>query len=408
MTQPQGSTPNTTTFDQLLQPLQDALDQIENQRTRHHRETLSFRAFVRLLLYYFTASVESGRQLLTDTLSAAPSLGLEKVKRSTFFDGFNRFPVRYFQILFATLLGTLALPTIPELAMVGRLLCVDGSLFPALATMYWAHYQSGSNAVRLHLAFELNRMVAVSILVDSGNSSERSALRQMLESGVTYLLDRGYVSFPLLAEIAAAGAYFVMRQKSNLNYSVVEQLAVSLPEQVEALYSEVRDLKVLLTGSKDKPLYRLVCFVFEGTSYRLLTNRWDLTTFEVMLLYSYRWQVELFFRYFKRTLGGLHLLSSSKTGVTIQFYALLMTALLQLHLKQRCVAACEMASEQGTPGRLEVDVEELIEGSGSTFLATVGQKLQRWWKISVHWLVHLRNYLGRCLDEQGLYLLGTT
>ena len=408
MTQPQGSTPNTTTFDQLLQPLQDALDQIENQRKRHHRETLSFRAFVRLLLYYFTASVESGRQLLTDTLSAAPSLGLEKVKRSTFFDGFNRFPVRYFQILFATLLGTLALPTIPELAMVGRLLCVDGSLFPALATMYWAQYQSGSNAVRLHLAFELNRMVAVSILVDSGNSSERSALRQMLESGVTYLLDRGYVSFPLLAEIAAAGAYFVMRQKSNLTYRVVKQLGVSLPEQVDTLYSEVRDLKVSLTGSKDKPLYRLVCFVFEGTSYRLLTNRWDLTTFEVMLLYSYRWQVELFFRYFKRTLGGLHLLSSSKTGVTIQFYALLMTALLQLHLKQRCVAACEMASEQelGVPDPF--DVEELIEGSGSTFLATVGQKLQRWWKISVHWLVHLRNYLGRCLDEQGLYLLGTT
>ena len=140
----------------------------------------------------------------------------------------------------------------------------------------------------------------------------------------------------------------------------------------------------------------------------MLTNRWDLTTFEVMLLYSYRWQVELFFRYFKRTLGGLHLLSTSKAGVTIQFYALLITTLLQLHLKQRCVAAYEMASEQGTPGRLEVDVEELIEGSGSTFLATVGQKLQRWWKISVHWLVHLRNYLGRCLDEQGLYLLGTT
>ena len=406
MTQPQDFAPNTTTFDQLLQPLQDALDQLENQRTRHQRETLSFRAFVRLLIYYFTASVNSGRQLLTDTLSAAPSLGLEQVKRSTFFEGFNRFPVRYFQILFATLLGTLSLPAIPELAMVGRLLCVDGSLFPALATMYWAQYQSGSNALRLHLAFELNRMVAVEILVASGNSNERSVLASMLESGVTYLLDRGYVSFPLLAEIAAAGAYFVMRQKSNLNYDIVEALELALPEQVGALYSEVRDLKVCLTGAKQKPQYRLVCFVFEGTSYRLLTNRWDLTSFEVMLLYSYRWQVELFFRYFKRTLNGLHLLSTSQSGVTIAFYVLLMTILLQLHLKQRCVAACE--SEQALCTTLAFDVEMLLEGSGSTFLATVGQKLQRWWKISVHWLVHLRNYLGRCLDAQGLYLLGTT
>ena len=166
MTQPQGSAPNTTTFDQLLQPIKDLLDELEAQRTIHHLEKLSFSAFVPLLVYYFTTWVESGRQLLTDTLSAAPELGLEPVKRSTFFDAFNRFPVHYFQMLFATLLGTLSLPAIPELAMVGRVLCVDGSLFPALATMYWAQYQSTSNALRLHLAFELNRMVAVSILVE--------------------------------------------------------------------------------------------------------------------------------------------------------------------------------------------------------------------------------------------------
>ena len=406
MTQPQGSAPNTTTFDQLLQPIKDLLDELEAQRTIHHLEKLSFSAFVPLLVYYFTTWVESGRQLLTDTLSAAPELGLEPVKRSTFFDAFNRFPVRYFQMLFATLLGTLSLPAIPELAMVGRVLCVDGSLFPALATMYWAQYQSTSNALRLHLAFELNRMVAVSILVESGNSSERSALRQMLETGVTYLLDRGYVSFPLLGQIAAAGAYFVMRMKSNLNYRVLEHLEMSVPEEVAGLFGSVRDLKVGLNGAEGKPLYRLVCFVFEGTSYRLLTNRWDLSTFEIMLLYSYRWQVELFFRYFKRTLGGLHLLSTSKAGVTIQFYALLITVLLQLKLKQRCVAAYE--SEPAAVLPLRVDAAELIEGPGSMFFAPVGQKLHRWWKISIHWLVHLRNLLARCFEAGVLRLLATT
>ena len=406
MTQTQGSYPHTTTFDQLLQPLLEPLDQLEAQRRIHHLEKLSLRAFLPLLVYYFTAWVESGRQLLTDTLSAAPELGLEQVKRSTFFDAFNRFPVRYFQILLATLLGTLCLPAIPELALVGRLLCIDGSLFPALASMYWATYQSGNNALRLHLAFEVNRMVAVSLLVGPGNSNERNALRQMLESGVTYLLDRGYISFPLLGEIAAAGSYFVMRQKSNLNYRVLEPLEVSLPEEVAGLFSSVRDLSVCLNGAQDKPQYRMVCFVFEGTTYRLLTNRWDLTTFEIMLLYSFRWQVELFFRYFKRSLGGLHLLSTSKAGVTIEFYALLITALLHLKLKQQCVAAYESEPVAVLP--LRVNAQELIEGSGSTFLATVGQKLHCWWKISVHWLVHLRNLLARRFDEGVLRFLATT
>ena len=72
--------------------------------------------------------------------------------------------------------------------------------------MLWAEYQSQCQALKLHLVFDLNRMVAVQILVGSGNSNEKSALRQMLEGGVTYIADRGYVSFPLLADIVLAKA----------------------------------------------------------------------------------------------------------------------------------------------------------------------------------------------------------
>ncbi len=408
MTHLQSSSPQPTTFDQLLQPLQAPLDELEAARKVHPRETLSLRAFTHLLVYYFTDAVKSGRQLLTATLSCAPELGLRPVKRSTFFDGFNRFPVRYFQLLFGLLLSTLPLQVIPELAPLGRLLCVDGSLFPALASMYWAQYQSGCNALRLHLAFELNRMVVVEILVTSGKSNERTALREMLEAGVTYIVDRGYVSFPLLAQIADGGAYFVMRMKSNLNYRVVEELAVSLPEEVAGLYQQLSDRRVCLIGAAGAPLYRLVCFRFEGTIYRLLTNRWDLTSFEVMLLYSYRWQVELIFRHFKRTLGGLHLLSTSQQGVTIQFYALLITALLHLHLKQACVAAFEGGSSSLPTARPGVDVAALAEGVCTTFVATVGEKLHRWWQISIHWLVHLRNLLARPFNREAVYLLGTS
>jgi len=406
MTHPQGFADQPTTFDQLLQPIQAPLCHIENTRKVHARESLSLRAFTRLLVYYFTASVESGRQLLSATLSAAAELGLEQVKRSTFFDGFNRFPVHHFQVLFGLLVSTLPLQVIPELAPLGRLLCVDGSLFPALANMYWATYQSGCNALKLHLAFELNRMIVVEILVSSGNSSERTALRQMLETGVTYLLNRGYVSFQLLDQIASVSAYFVMRMKSNLNYDVLETRTVHLPEAVEGLYKHVGDLRVCLPGAAGKPVYRLVFFCFEGTTYRLLTNRWDLTTFEVMLLYSYRWQVELIFRHFKHTLSGLHLLSTTQQGVTIQFYGLLITALLQLHLKQACVAALEGESSSLLWPGPGFDGKVLGEGRYSTLLVTVGDKLHQLWRISVHWLVHLRNLLARPCGRAAVDLLG--
>ncbi|MBK8751562.1 MAG: transposase [Candidatus Competibacteraceae bacterium] len=42
--------------------------------------------------------------------------------------------------------------------------------------------------------------------------------------------------------------------------------------------------------------YRLVCFYVFGEWYRMTTNRLDLKTSEIIILYAYRWQVELFFR----------------------------------------------------------------------------------------------------------------
>ena len=416
MNEPDDLEVNCTTFDKLIAPIMPKVEAIEASRCIHHRESLTFAAFVRLLVYYFVMPVESGRQLLTDVLSAAPTLGVEKVERSTFFDGFNRFPVVWFEMLLGTVLRATSWQRIPEMAALGQLYCIDGSLFPALTKMTWAEYKSKSQAIKLHLCFELNRMIAVQFLVDAGNSSEREALRQMLHAGVTYIADRGYVCFQLLADIVAAGAHFVMRMKSNLVYNIVETLTVALPEVVQHLFTQVTDQKVCLTGAAGQPIYRLVSFCVGSEKYLILTNRLELTTFQVILLYAYRWQVELLFRFLKRTLTGLHLLSTSKEGVTIQFYLLLCTALLQLRLKQACVAAVEateppancLPTDSDTIAGLIVQPEMLLSARSQTFLATVGSKLHRYWKISIHWLITLRNLLARPFDKAAIHLLGHT
>ena len=404
-----------TTFDELFQPLQEPLAQHEQQHPPHHRETLSFRAFVRLLVYYFTKGCESGRLLLTDVESASAELRLFQVKRSTFFDAFQRFPAEWFVPLLAWLLTTVAWIEVPELATLGRLMCVDGSLFPAVAKMLWAEYTSQHNALRLHLCFELNRMIPTHFLVDRGKSNEKQALLRMLEAGVTYIADRGYLSFPLLAAIATAEAFFVVRAKANLVYRRVERLPVHLPTTVQHLFRHVTDQRVCLKNAKGQPIYRLVQFWVGNERYLILTNRLDLTTFQVILLYAYRWQVELVFRFLKRSLNGLHLLNHSENGVTIHFYALLISALLELRLKQQCVTACEASLANQVPSTelnqpavagLMIDPEQLKGARGNTFLATIGAKMPRYWKISKHWLVTLRNYLARPFDQQAITALG--
>jgi hypothetical protein len=377
---------------------------------------LSFAAFVRLLIYYFAKAPGSGRQLLTDTLSTAAELGLAKAKRSTFFDAFQRFPVAWFVTLLTTLLTTIAWKAIPELDTLGKLYCVDGSLFRALARMLWAEYKTNHPAIRLHLCLELNRMLAVQFIVPEGNSNEKQALREMLEAGVTYIVDRGYVCFQLLADMVTAEAHFVIRMKTKLAYTVVETLAVDLAEVVRHLFVAVTDQRVCLNNAQGQPIYRLVTFQVGKTLYLVLTDRLDLTTFQVILLYAYRWQVELILKFLKRTMNGLHLVSTSEQGVTIQFYALLIAALLHLRLKQRhvevyeslhCYSADRVGEADPLPG-LMVEPEKLVSARGSTFLATIGEKVHRYWKISIHWLVTLRNLLAQPFDERALRLLACT
>jgi len=402
-----------TTFDELLSPLDEIVAQIENQRKVHHREVLSFSLFVRLLFYSFIMHSQSGRQLLTTLITLPEKLGLGIVKRSTFFDAFNRFPVSWFATLFTVVLTTVTWQVIPEIEILGKLYLVDGSIFPALSTMLWAEYKTNRPAIKLHLSFELNRMIPVTFLVKSGNSSETSALRQMLEAEVTYIADRGYASFDLLKDILEAQAHFLIRMKHNLVSQRIERLPVTLPNSVKHIFTKVSDSMVKLTNATGHPAYRLVTFRVGKEKYLVLTDRLDLTTFQVLLLYAYRWQIELFFRFIKRTMKGLHLFSTSQQGIRIQFYVLLTAALLQLRLKQQCIAEflpCENtleeqeSEEECIPG-LMIPPSKLISSRGQTFLATVGEKLHHFWKISIHWLLSLQNLFAKPFDKEVRRLL---
>jgi len=63
-------------------------------------------------------------------------------------------------------------------------------------------------------------------------------------------------------------------------------------------------------------------------SLLLVTDRMDLPAETIVLLYRYRWQVELFFRWFKCVLGCKHFLAQSHNGVTLQVYSALIASML--------------------------------------------------------------------------------
>ena len=63
-------------------------------------------------------------------------------------------------------------------------------------------------------------------------------------------------------------------------------------------------------------------------TFLLATNLTDLPAETIALLFKLRWQIELFFRWFKCVLGCRHLVALSKNGLTIQIYCALIAGML--------------------------------------------------------------------------------
>ncbi len=137
-------------------------------------------------------------------------------------------------------------------------------------------------------------MLPVEFLVTAANSSERAALLKMLKADVTYIADRGYMSFKVCHEVIRAKAHFVFRVKGGLLFTVTEALPVQLPETVRGLFNDVTDELIRYPNDEFKHVYRLVYFSVGREVFRLLTDRRDLTTFQVIMLYAYRWQIEIY------------------------------------------------------------------------------------------------------------------
>src|SRR5699024_4525793 len=71
---------------------------------------------------------------------------------------------------------------------------------------------------------------------------------------------------------------------------------------------------------------RLIEFTdHEGTSFRLLTNRLDLTDQEILETYKNRWYIELFFKWLKQHIKVDHLFSRSPIGIWNQLFIALIT-----------------------------------------------------------------------------------
>lgn len=235
-------------------------------------------------------------------------------------------------------------------AAVRRLTAVDGTLLAKLPQITQAAWQTRHHpdGWRMHTHFEVLRGTPIEVEITDGRgkgpSNEKASLRRMLQADRCYVTDRGYEQFSLFNAIVAAGSSYVCRIRGDRHFTPQQHNELS-PAAIEA--GVLEDAVGKLGSDKSVRIehpdhsVRVVRIRAEPHPKRggrrrnaatqdvvLATNLLDVPADVIALIYRCRWQIEIFFRFFKHVLGCRHLLAHDQEGITIQTYCGIIVCML--------------------------------------------------------------------------------
>ncbi len=224
---------------------------------------------------------------------------------------------------------------------------VDGTLLKALPKTVDALWgDRNANSFKAHVQYELLKAVPVKFQLTDGKANEKAVLAGNLNAGRFYVLDRGYAKYKLLQQIIDAKSNFACRINDNSVFDIIEERKLS-SDSLQAGIS--KDMIVRLGGQSlrddlKQPVRVIELKTTEHTQYSsrtlryqgrkppetmlICTDRLDLPADVIALIYKCRWQIEIFFRFFKHVLGCRHLLSYCDNGIELQVYAAIIACLL--------------------------------------------------------------------------------
>jgi hypothetical protein len=205
-----------------------------------------------------------------------------------------------------------------------------------LSVFPWALFRSTKSAVKLHTLLDLRGNIPTFIHISDGKLHDVNVLDILLpEPGAFYIMDRAYVDFERLFTLHTAGAFFVIRAKSNTRY----RRRYSRP--VDSSAGLRCDQIIVLTGvdtatGYPQPLRRIKYHDEKtGKTFNFLTNNFVIPAQTVADLYRYRWQVELFFKWIKQHLRIKRFFGTSENAVKTQIWIAISVYVLVAIIKKR-------------------------------------------------------------------------
>lgn len=291
--------------------------------------TFTFEHQLNSLIWFHLHEHESGRELLQvleqDDFASTHIAPPEGVSRGAFFEAMNTRGVdqllQMYHILQRRAKGQLP-ASHPHL---GDLIGIDGSLIDAVASMQWADYRDGSKKAKVHVGFDLNRTIPEKLFLSDGKADERPFVSKILEPGQTGVMDRYYQCHKNFDEWQADEKHFVCRIRKSTRKTVIEQYQV--PEGSHVFLDVLTLLGTANQNQTEKPV-RVVGYRVDNKEFYVATDRFDLSAEDIAFIYKLRWDIEIFFGWWKQHLKVYHLIARSAHGLMAQILGGLITYLL--------------------------------------------------------------------------------
>lgn len=307
--------------------------------------------FVAHLLAFFNPTLRSLRTLddFSQTRQAQRYLSVARLPKSTLADFHRLVDPAVLEPIVAHLLQETVRRGLPTPAglpdSIRQVLAVDGTFLALAADVAWAVRHATNTgkpraSVRVDVHLDVASGLPQVINVHGAGTSEPAGAAASIVPGAVHVYDRGFFDFALIQRhldlSTTVASPFVMRMRGpgerSPKFDRHEERPLGTQDRAAGVLS---DHVGRLAGSQHRTapdgLLREVVIRSPGEpggAIRLVTNLLDVPAWVIGLLYRYRWQVELFFRWLKAMAHFRHLLSERREAIAFEVYVAVIGTLL--------------------------------------------------------------------------------
>jgi hypothetical protein len=199
----------------------------------------------------------------------------------------------------------------------------------------WARFRRKKAGIKLHTQIDLRGNIPTFIHITEARIGDVNALDELeFEPGAIYVMDRAYTDTERLHDMDISGAFFIVRDKTNLKWKRLYSCPVDKRTGVRC-DQIIRFTGELSSGGYPKKLRRIKYYDKETKiTYVFLTNNFSLDAKLVADLYKERWKVELFFKWIKQHLEIQVFWGISENAVHTQVWIAVCTYVLVAIIKK--------------------------------------------------------------------------